>query len=80
MRRLRQLLAGLAAVALGSTALAQSVPNNVTSEMGLALMDVADAIRTHPDVVAFLQRTDDDDFLFFFCFRNVMRHRFFTTR
>ena len=27
--------------------LAQSVPNNVTSEMGLALMDVADVIRPH---------------------------------
>ena len=35
--------------------LTQSVPNNVTSEMGLALLDVADAIRPHPDVVAFLQ-------------------------
>ena len=44
--------------------LTQSVPNNVTSEMGLALLDVADAIRPHPDVVAFLQHVeDDDDFL-----------------
>jgi pyruvate,water dikinase len=43
--------------------LTQSVPNNVTSEMGLALMDVADAIRPYPDVVAFLQRVDDDGFL-----------------
>ena len=34
--------------------LTQSVPHNVTSEMGLALLDVADAIRPHPDVVAFL--------------------------
>ena len=34
--------------------LTQSVPDNVTSEMGLALLDVADAIRPHPDVVAFL--------------------------
>jgi pyruvate,water dikinase len=42
---------------------AQSVPNNVTSEMGLALLDVADAIRPHPDVVAFLQRVEDDGFL-----------------
>jgi pyruvate,water dikinase len=41
----------------------QSVPNNVTSEMGLALLDVADVIRLHPDVVAFLQRVEDDDFL-----------------
>ena len=43
--------------------LTQSVPHNVTSEMGLALMDVADAIRPHPDVVAFLQHTEDDGFL-----------------
>jgi pyruvate,water dikinase len=35
--------------------LTQSVPHNVTSEMGLALLDVADAIRPHPKVVAFLQ-------------------------
>jgi pyruvate,water dikinase len=31
------------------------VPHNVTSEMGLALLDVADVIRPHPDVVAFLR-------------------------
>src|SRR6185312_8315655 len=43
--------------------LTQSVPNNVTSEMGLALLDVADAIRPHPDVVAFLRQARDDDFL-----------------
>jgi phosphoenolpyruvate synthase/pyruvate phosphate dikinase len=43
--------------------LAQSAPNNVTSEMGLALLDVADVIRPHPDVVAFLQQVEDDDFL-----------------
>ncbi|MFI9576156.1 rifamycin-inactivating phosphotransferase [Microbispora rosea] len=36
--------------------LAQSVSHNVTSEMGLALLDVADAIRPHADVVAFLHR------------------------
>jgi phosphoenolpyruvate synthase/pyruvate phosphate dikinase len=35
--------------------LSQSVPYNVTSEMGLALLDVADVIRPHPDVVAFLE-------------------------
>src|SRR5207253_8551483 len=34
--------------------LTQSVPNNVTSEMGLALLDVPDVIRPHPDLVAFL--------------------------
>ena len=32
-----------------------SAPHNVTSEMGLALLDVADVIRPHPQVVAFLQ-------------------------
>ena len=31
--------------------------------MGLALLDVADVIRPHPDVVAFLQHVDDDGFL-----------------
>ncbi len=40
-----------------------SAPGNVTSEMGLALMDVADAVRPHPEVVAFLQGVEDDDFL-----------------
>jgi pyruvate,water dikinase len=43
--------------------LTQSVPHNVTSEMGLALLDVADVIRPHPDVVAFLQHVEDDGFL-----------------
>lgn len=43
--------------------LTQSVPNNVTSAMGLALLDVADAIRPHPEVVAFLRQTDDEAFL-----------------
>lgn len=33
-----------------------SVPNNVTSEMGLALLDVADAIRPHRAVVEYLER------------------------
>jgi phosphoenolpyruvate synthase/pyruvate phosphate dikinase len=31
--------------------------------MGLALMDVADVIRRHPEVVAFLQQVEGDDFL-----------------
>src|SRR5205823_12341399 len=43
--------------------LTQSVPHNITSEMGLALLDVADVIRPHPDVVAFLQQVEDDGFL-----------------
>ncbi|MFC9432173.1 rifamycin-inactivating phosphotransferase [Nocardia sp. NPDC057030] len=47
-------------------ALTQSVPGNVTSEMGLALLDVADVIRPHPEVVAYLRKieqTGDDHFL-----------------
>jgi pyruvate,water dikinase len=40
-----------------------SAPDNVTSEMGLALLDVADAIRPYPEVVAFLQGVRDDGFL-----------------
>ncbi len=43
--------------------LTQSVPHNVTSEMGLALLDVADVIRPHPDVVAFLRHVEDESFL-----------------
>src|SRR5207248_11448327 len=31
--------------------------------MGLALLGVADVIRPYPEVVAFLQRVDDDGFL-----------------
>jgi rifampicin phosphotransferase len=40
-----------------------SAPNNVTSEMGLALLDVADVIRPYPDVVAALQHVEDEGFL-----------------
>ncbi|WP_233571146.1 rifamycin-inactivating phosphotransferase [Nocardiopsis sp. Huas11] len=36
--------------------LTQSVDRNITSEMGLALLDVADAVRPHTEVVAFLHR------------------------
>ncbi|MGO9581733.1 MAG: rifamycin-inactivating phosphotransferase [Acidimicrobiales bacterium] len=43
--------------------LTQSIPQNVTSEMGLALLDVADVIRPHPEVVAFLQHVEDEGFL-----------------
>jgi len=43
--------------------LTQSVPGNVTAEMGLALLGVADVIRPHPDVVAFLQHVTDESFL-----------------
>jgi pyruvate,water dikinase len=40
--------------------LTQSVPNNITSEMGLALLDVADAVRPYPEVVAFLEQLKDE--------------------
>jgi phosphoenolpyruvate synthase/pyruvate phosphate dikinase len=40
-----------------------SAPGNITSEMGLALLDVADVIRPHPEVVAFLQGVRDASFL-----------------
>ncbi|MDO3703320.1 rifamycin-inactivating phosphotransferase [Micromonospora sp. C28SCA-DRY-2] len=40
-----------------------SAPDNVTSEMGLALLDVADVVRAHPEVVAFLRSVEDDGFL-----------------
>ncbi|QHV94254.1 phosphoenolpyruvate synthase [Spirosoma endbachense] len=53
--------------------LSQSAPNNITSEMGLALLDVADVIRPYTEVIAYLQRgglpwgglspVKDDDFL-----------------
>ncbi|BCJ49655.1 putative phosphoenolpyruvate synthase [Actinoplanes sp. NBRC 14428] len=40
-----------------------SAPGNITSEMGLALLDVADAVRPHPEVVAYLREHAGDDFL-----------------
>ncbi len=43
--------------------LTRSVPHNVTSEMGLALQDVADVIRRHPEVVAFLRHVEGEGFL-----------------
>lgn len=42
--------------------LSQSVPNNITSEMGLELLDVADAIRPYPEVINYLQHAKDEDF------------------
>ncbi|MFG3142279.1 rifamycin-inactivating phosphotransferase [Streptomyces sp. NPDC048211] len=43
-----------------------SAPDNITSEMGLALLDVADAIRPYPEVVEFLRGVEhvgDEAFL-----------------
>jgi pyruvate,water dikinase len=42
--------------------LSQSVPNNITSEMGLDLLDVADAIRPYPEVIEYLHHASDDSF------------------
>jgi rifampicin phosphotransferase len=44
-----------------SDVLSLAAPNNVTAEMGLALLDVADAIRPHPTVVDTLQSMDGDE-------------------
>ncbi|MEK4852228.1 phosphoenolpyruvate synthase [Paenibacillus sp. FSL H7-0756] len=44
--------------------LSQSVDNNITSAMGLALLDVADRIRPFPQVIDYLQEhIQDGDFL-----------------
>ncbi|MDZ4417626.1 phosphoenolpyruvate synthase [Bacillus cereus] len=43
--------------------LSQSVQHNITSEMGLALLDVADVIRPYLEVIAYLQHVEDDSFL-----------------
>ena len=43
--------------------LSLAAPDNVTAEMGLALLDVADVIRPLPDVVSFLRDLEDDDVL-----------------
>ncbi|GGL60482.1 phosphoenolpyruvate synthase [Sporolactobacillus putidus] len=43
--------------------LSQSVPNNITSGMGLALLDVADVIRPYPEVIDYLQHVKEDNFL-----------------
>jgi rifampicin phosphotransferase len=43
--------------------LSQSVLNNITSKMGLELLDVADVIRPHPEVIDYLRHVKDDSFL-----------------
>jgi pyruvate,water dikinase len=42
-----------------SATLTLSAPHNITSEMGLELLDVADTIRPHPEAVAFLRALGD---------------------
>jgi pyruvate,water dikinase len=43
--------------------LSQSVSNNITSEMGLALLDVADVIRPYAAIIEYLQQVKVDNFL-----------------
>lgn len=43
--------------------LSLSVPNNITSAMGLALLDVADVMRVFPEVIAYLEKVEDENFL-----------------
>ena len=43
--------------------LSLSAPDNVTSEMGMALLDVADVIRPYPEIIEYLQQVKDDNFL-----------------
>ncbi|HWW41946.1 phosphoenolpyruvate synthase, partial [Pedobacter sp.] len=43
--------------------LSQSVSNNITSEMGLALLDIADAIRPYPAIIEYLQQVKNGYFL-----------------
>ncbi|HWJ03993.1 MAG TPA: PEP/pyruvate-binding domain-containing protein, partial [Verrucomicrobiae bacterium] len=45
---------------LGS--ISKSPPGNVTTEMGLALGDVADAVRPYPAVISYLQQAQDTAF------------------
>ncbi|MFF2908030.1 phosphoenolpyruvate synthase [Paenibacillus sp. NPDC057934] len=40
--------------------LSQSVQNNITSEMGLALLDIADVIRPYPEAIDYLQQLKED--------------------
>jgi rifampicin phosphotransferase len=42
--------------------LSQSLSNNVTTEMGLELLDVADVVRQYPAVLEYFQHADDETF------------------
>lgn len=43
--------------------LSLSVPNNITSEMGMKLLDVSDVIRPYPEIIEYLQQVKDERFL-----------------
>lgn len=42
--------------------LSKSVPNNITSKMGLDLMDVADVVRKYPEVLEYFNHAADETF------------------
>lgn len=42
--------------------LSQSVSNNVTSNMGLDLLDVADVVRQYPEMIEYFQQASDETF------------------
>ncbi|MBN9391616.1 MAG: phosphoenolpyruvate synthase [Chloroflexi bacterium] len=44
--------------------LSQSAPDNITSEMGLELLDVADVIRPYPAVIEYLQQVKESNVTF----------------
>ncbi|MCM3762885.1 phosphoenolpyruvate synthase [Alkalihalobacillus oceani] len=44
--------------------LSKSLDHNITTEMGLALGDIADMIRQYPDVIAFISTKPDDERFF----------------
>lgn len=42
--------------------LSKSVPNNITSEMGLALLDLSDVVRDYPEVIEYFNHANDETF------------------
>jgi pyruvate,water dikinase len=62
-----RLIGSLSRKWLGDTAelasLGRSPPGNVTTEMGLALADVADVVRAHPGAIERLRLTTDETFV-----------------
>ncbi|MCL6479279.1 MAG: phosphoenolpyruvate synthase [Peptococcaceae bacterium] len=61
-----KLIEGLSKKWLGDAAelgsISKSPPGNVTTEMGLALGDLADAVRNRPEVIEYLKRAADERF------------------
>jgi phosphoenolpyruvate synthase/pyruvate phosphate dikinase len=43
--------------------LSQSVPDNITSKMGMELSDMADLIRSYPEVISYLHEVKDENML-----------------